>query len=974
MLAGTSQGVDVTELKAILNSEDSETTKTDKILCLLKANKKLLEARFVLDRNLLHVAIANHYDELTKALVIHYPELLAMQNRAGQAPLHFLAGKNYNEELLNIIFTADTSLINLRDKEGKTPLYYAMQESNLKAVNQLIAAGANPYIADCGGINPYALAHKKNKLLFALRILRSDASNKAKVFPALTHRQTDSKALDDLVQQFSIMSVTANKHAVISDNLTPSAERTSSGGTQRTMLTASESPILTASSTTSSSEPSTPSTPLSSRKLIRPEHCTTTPREMIQKGDVIGLKRYLEQGGDPNAFYLGESLITNAFLAATKNYSLASELYQCQLEQFILLLNYVRAKNKKNNNSNLINYVDSQNSIHIAILQQILKSLSEQIKRSAKNSNAYLQQLEVQYETRLYQAGITEFAIIPTTIDPLNEEVNFFSLLWQLCSAVVDDCPNRKFDNVYISNMLQAILTLGSADKVVEALNQFWLKFDGNQKLVAHFVLKELLIWDVHHELCRDDNFLQEMKSFQENMQRSFPEHGRPLNAFLNDILAVKSASYESVVQENYHTISTWLALPRFMKQTPSLERLIVTGAQKEGHEQHEILCHVAHEFSALMALKMRMIRISEFYDKAWSGKDNKSQAPNILAQTQATNHIIEFIQLLILNATSPFEVTNRLRFLILLARELCSSQSELGPDMASVIILVGALNSSFISRLKENFSLLEPEIQIIFSQLNELTGNRLNYKWLRAVESGYLCPIPHLGIILGDVTFAYDGNTMENGSTFAKVAPFLGPKLKRILQLQRQLLQTPSYLQTDIHYIARAYTGVGEDDLFDKSYQLASPRIDIHHFTFDELLTEVSASVSKNILPRYVFNKVEYSEKDAIKAVFLKFKSLIEHMPPELRTSVEMPAKKLLHSLARLINLKSESHRVNYLYYCTQLDTLVTTEARPLITPAFQLQQQSSSSSQTERSESVKHKLKSPFQSFKPGDIRPFV
>lgn len=978
MLAGTGCGIDEVQLKDILNPEESKEKRSEILRSLLNDKNKLIDHRVMFGRNLLHLAIIRNDHTLTILLILYYPELLTLRDKWGQTPLHFMVGKNYQEDILNLVFPNAANkpvlvpnyqaFINLRDGKGRTLVYHAVLENRLQAVQQLIALGANPYIADSKGVNPYALAQHNHELLFALRIIITDADSIEKAFPAKTHRQIDSEALNTLVKEFSLLNIAGNIHlsshrprAIITERSSPSSS-SPSGSSSSGSLPSSSSPSssseimytardvipLTASSSNSST--GEPFTPRSDGAPIHVEQRTETLREIIQNGDLQGLKGYLEQGGDLKKRILGRSLIISVFLAATKSGEMQiqrkeknssiqmsvdeeidySTRYQQQLEQLVLLLKHTRVDHKNKHGHGLINYIDGQNSVHITILQYALKKLSEQVKGMAKYHNARLRQLEEQYEARLYQAGITEFPVVPVTLEPvdvplrgLHDNEHFTTLLWQLCTAVVKDLPERKFNNLYISNMLQATLTLASAEEALAVINALWPYFDGNQKLVAHFVVKELLIWDVHHELCRNDNFSQEILRLQERMQKDFPAHGRALNAFLKEILTIKSAALHNFSHVNYQVISAWLVLPRFAKHTPSLEEWIISGSQKRGEEQREILCLVAHEFSAVMSLKMRTIRINEFYNKAWSRDDNQYKAPNIYAQTHATNTLIEFIQELILNATSPEEVTNRLRFFILLAAQLCSVKNQLGPDMASVIIIVGALNTNTVSRLKANFQSLEPEVQAIWTKLNDLTSNRANYKWLRAIESAYSCPIPHLGIILADITFSYDGNTMENGNTFMNVALILGPKLKKILQLQRQLLQTPSYLQTNIRFIARKNRELSEDDMYDKSYQFSSPRVDISELSFDELLKEVNTSIAKNILPRYVLNGVEYSQQNALKVVLFRVGYFIAQMSPKLRKPAILSAKNLALSLCELINVKCPSTIVNYHDYCKQLDAV---------------------------------------------------
>src|SRR5690606_14149141 len=101
---------------------------------------------------------------------------------------------------------------------------------------------------------------------------------------------------------------------------------------------------------------------------------------------------------------------------------------------------------------------------------------------------------------------------------------------------------------------------------------------------------------------------------------------------------------------------------------------------------------------------KFTSIPIEEFYNKAWSGSRAHELSPNIIASIQMTNDLVNYIKELIVNAKDIQEAGLLYELFINVAAELCCSKRASGPDMACVFIIMGALNTSDVNRLKRAF------------------------------------------------------------------------------------------------------------------------------------------------------------------------------------------------------------------------------------------------------------------------------
>ena len=65
----------------------------------------------------------------------------------GRAPIHF-AAKEGNVDVLELFLSRESSLINLCDSHGKTPLIHATENKKIEAIKVLLSKGANPQIQD----------------------------------------------------------------------------------------------------------------------------------------------------------------------------------------------------------------------------------------------------------------------------------------------------------------------------------------------------------------------------------------------------------------------------------------------------------------------------------------------------------------------------------------------------------------------------------------------------------------------------------------------------------------------------------------------------------------------------------------------------------------------------------------------------------------------------------------------------------
>lgn len=79
---------------------------------------------------------------------------------------------------------------------------------------------------------------------------------------------------------------------------------------------------------------------------------------------------------------------------------------------------------------------------------------------------------------------------------------------------------------------------------------------------------------------------------------------------------------------------------------------------------------------------------------------------------------------------------------------------------------VLASLHGSAISRLQSSWLLLPKNLSDNFLELSELMQPNENFKKYRETNKNLTPSIPHIALILQDLTFIYDGNpdTVENG------------------------------------------------------------------------------------------------------------------------------------------------------------------------------------------------------------------
>lgn len=128
----------------------------------------------------LHLAAMSGYPDKARFLLEHGAKLQAL-TKSGATPLHLAAERRrFDPVLLDLLVgPPDASNVNVRDAEGRTPLWRAADAENAEAVKWLIDHGANPNLANSSGEQPLDRALLLDYMKVARTLCENGASPNA---------------------------------------------------------------------------------------------------------------------------------------------------------------------------------------------------------------------------------------------------------------------------------------------------------------------------------------------------------------------------------------------------------------------------------------------------------------------------------------------------------------------------------------------------------------------------------------------------------------------------------------------------------------------------------------------------------------------------------------------------------------------------------------------------------------------------
>ncbi|MCS5709940.1 RasGEF domain-containing protein [Candidatus Berkiella aquae] len=907
MKYGPTNEQSVAALHAIFDSAEDEKNKVKKILELLKTNPSLINHRYLRNRSILQIAMIRQLPLLVRKLIEKHKPIITFVDNAGNGAYHY-AILHYHEEILATLIELAPEFRDEKNTKGRTPLYLATERKMIPAIRLLVKANANIHEKDNEGICARMLAKDNPSLLIELKAFSIDLSKVKKVFPTLSSRQINEDALSQLASKFTALRLGSAKDTPSSDGK-PSPNKTSTPPETERALNTPPSVNPSHSRIAGRLAPETVS--LTTSAMTR-----NLTLDSFRTGDIETLKSYLESGGDPNAaIFLGRPLIIQAFHVAS---SIAEEfksreLIAAQTEMFQMLAKVAKLDAQDRKGDSIVQHLQDNTLAKVMLLKSTFRALNSEMIILLKQANFRLAELELLFEQTLYDAGLTQetFATPSNNKMPSDRELlrlkhqkymtdEYGKICWDLCSGFrpvelpIDGTQtirpnlNKAFDKHHVCNMVQGLLAKYDRTDILMIIRRFWKHLDTHQQLRANLIIKELLISDIY-QMTQDGNFKTYLTFHEERNKRAFDHpqssiqekaqklnHGTLLNCYLKEMHQIRCHLAANSLLKNYDILLAWLTRNECHCNSPDFNVVVRHAIGLNDRQQKDQVAFIANEFRTMTLTCLQKVRLSEFYDKAWSDLKNPHRAPNIKECIKITNTLSWYLQELLLNEDNT---TNRIKIITLfvkVAANLCHPQQGIGPDLLCIMGITSALNSSAISRLKNCFDALDKKTRAKLAELNELVDGARNFYWLRSIESASATPLPHVGNMLTKITFMYDGNK-ENPYAMCEL---LGIEFRNFQQLQTAILMHACLPETNL-YTALVHGSFLEDDV---RYYLSCSRFGVKA-TLDKtsislVLERVNESLEKQTLPRIEYQSVEYEALEAIDVYFKYLRNELCHKP----------------------------------------------------------------------------------------------
>ncbi|OMJ07313.1 Cell division control protein 25 [Smittium culicis] len=148
-------------------------------------------------------------------------------------------------------------------------------------------------------------------------------------------------------------------------------------------------------------------------------------------------------------------------------------------------------------------------------------------------------------------------------------------------------------------------------------------------------------------------------------------------------------------------------------------------------------------------------IRPHELLGRSFTNSSNAFTFPNTIGMSKMSNQLAYWVIIYILSEESPKARAKILKYMIKVANECM-----LLNNFNSLFLFVSAFSSSFISRLKKTWALVDVKYITLYNNMQKITDHNRNYSYYRNLLSVTPPPaLPFLGVVLTDLTFNDDGN-----------------------------------------------------------------------------------------------------------------------------------------------------------------------------------------------------------------------
>lgn len=869
-------------IQALIFSEAEENDIARKLLEYFTNNPDLLDIHYVLNRNIFHLLVKQNKAQVLKLLFEYsvaersfWLDKAALPDRNGCTILHYAArNAEHARETMEVVLQYLPTLINSKNKYGQTSLHEAVSAQRVWAVKRLVS------FKDCDRSIKNSLlktAIEMPEVTDEIRQAYLSLDLSAIKLLDLRHRENSPGSRDSFRDSFPMLS---------SGN-TPSPSRGLEYQYSLLRYQGSSSP------TSSSSE-------LSGEQEMQMDENQIIANEVVVSKLKQLLKIYIT-----NKHSVICAPLLKEFSALFREHLLADDFDLSKEEAF-------------------------QNHETGQILNDVLSSLYPCVNEAyAQNQSEYFILIDSFIHLLVPQISIADSKRrIAPKFNSDDEQQNMVrDTLWLLTACQLSHKSRRVFNFEVITNRALGVLSFISLLDVLVNLKALYPYFDRDQKLVANFIVLQLLYYNAINQVIppsKLDFRLQFICKLNTNKENGLGIMGKAINRHLLKMQSLSLVSTKNILLHNFYILNRQASHPELVKSYRSFEQIVDLALTKSRDTRVDEVQIMAHELRILTFSLYQNVLIGEFWNNGWTKADRSKLSPRIVEFTDYFNKLSNYFVAKILSQPTC-NIKNALQLFIEIAQALCPLADELYPDINHLMVIgFGVLANTNITRLTSFLKDLPSKDRRYLEEISKIVSPEKNYKIMRELYREFRTTLPFLGLLCRDMTFANDGNEEK-----IIKAEACGEILKKVLEVKLLVNFELTNFQTNLPTLLKEYTPTVDERLYSASRRLQPIKNDVIHW---ENTTEKMRINTDNIIINYILidllptlivnkkpcppNQILSTLVDSLGTRIKKIKKEVEK--PSAK-SKETPVQQLLQLLGIIEKLKEtipDIVRINNMYY----------------------------------------------------------
>ena len=478
----------------------------------------------------------------------------------------------------------------------------------------------------------------------------------------------------------------------------------------------------------------------------------------------------------------------------------------------------------------LTDYVlKDETQVRLAFLKDVHKSLllSESFTRIS-SVQGELHQLEKDFLQKLKESGINKvFKGRMKTLDDNDlsktfkrkdkEQIKLVRALYDLCTGIIVPIETIVSDPVIIKKYAVGLIVNNKPRVMVAILKDLYPHFQSKQqKLMAFFIIKELIILDSFHSCYHNKQFCDvTLPAF---LQVAVPDKLDDLHQLLKDMIKLRD--------EIDHP---------FVRAASQIETIISKCDSTKPSVPIRDPKFLADELRAMTSQFLRSFKLTELVNQAWSKENKLEKSPTVVDQFSLFNKISDYFVIGILQQPSEEDRMNYIKMCVKTLDELINGNPC---DLQSANAMSFALENIYVTRYLDAFVSQDSQVAQIWKKAQNTLEFRGNYSGQRKIMADPDRTVfPWLGIYTKDLTFIAEVDELKTIESTGKI--FLN-----LIRLQDTAREHPLYPKSNLHHVLHTQT------LNNTDFQLLAMRANPRPIRLDE---EMTLPMLKNIIEIYI-------------------------------------------------------------------------------------------------------------------------